>query len=95
MKKSNLILLSILCVAVLLFCILAGCVKNDSEQPTDGTIDDSFFDDSTGDSNDDSTGGSNDDSTGGSTQPSAGGNTSGGIMDDEANNEDYVGVPFA
>ena len=113
MKRSNLVLLSILCVAVMLFCVLAGCVRNDDQQPTDGIIDDSFFDDPTGGSNDDPTGGSNDDPTGGSnddptggsnddptggsTQPPAGGNTSGdnSIMDDEENNDDYVGVPFA
>ena len=89
MKKSNLVLLSILCVAVMLFCVLTGCVRNDDQQPTDGVFDDSFFADPTG--------GSDDDPTGGSTQPPAGGNTSGdnSIMDDEENNEDYVGVPFA
>ncbi len=91
MKKSNLVLIGILCVAVMLFCVLTGCVRNDDQQPTEDVNNGPFFDDPTGDSNDDPTGGSNDDPTGGSTQPPAGGNTNGdsSIMDGDHPSIDF------
>ncbi|MBE6983164.1 MAG: hypothetical protein E7435_02620 [Ruminococcaceae bacterium] len=39
MKKSLLLLISILCVAVMLFGVLTGCQRDNREDPGDGKID--------------------------------------------------------
>ena len=82
MKKSLLLLISILCVAVMLFGVLTGCQRDNREDPGDGKIDDSFFgvpSGPTGDLSDDPTGGNtNGDST---------------VMDGEVDDDDYMGMP--